>query len=311
MKKRWIVLLGILAVWLTVSLAAYINNTVTMKTMYLPEWKLSEDNPVQIKEIRIINKESKSPEIPDNIWNRLILKSNWVPDSAKYFLVRVIRFYSFTYDKSNSWILEASGCYLDADAEADVEVKSNFPDIDLKINGADVVTQGMSSRGNEESNFRLFTARAQNIGHNVKSIEILWEWNGKNGQQTYTNDFTSISYSFFDSKPGEYQNFDPEVAASEAFWNYLKGKDADGFALARSELEQKLMWIKGHEDMSVQTITRYVGNCAGFDGVMSVKFSCTLEPEITGIETTDVSQVFYLVQQNGKWKIIYIGPADC
>lgn len=204
----------------------------------------------------------------------MIFKSDWVPDSAKYFLVRVIHFYSFTYDKSNSWILEASGCYLDAD----VEVKSSFPDIDLKINGADVVTQGMSNRGNEESNFRLFTARAQNIGSDVKSFEILWEWDGKNGHQTYSNDFTSVSYSFFDSKPGEYQEFDPEVAASEAFWNYLKEKDADGFALARSELEQKLMWTKSHEDMSVQTITRYVGNYAGFDSVMSV---------------------------------IYIGPADC
>ena len=306
MKKRWIVLLGIFAVWLIVSLAAYINNTVNVKTMYISEWKLSKATPLQIKEIRLISKESKPPEFPDTFWNRLLFQLNWLPDSAKYFFAKVIHFYSFNNDTSNSWFLCASGCYLDTYFDS----KSDFPDIDLKINGADVVTRGMSSKGNEESNFRFFTARAQNIDQDVKSVEISWKWDGKQGHQTYGNDFISASYSFFDSKPKEYEGFDAEVVASEAFWNYLQEKDSGGFALSRSELEQKLIWAKGHEDMIMQPITRYFGNYAGFESVVSVTFNCILDPETTGPEKVDVSQVFYLAHQNGRWRVIDIGSPD-
>lgn len=41
---------------------------------------------------------------------------------------------------------------------------------------------------------------------------------------------------------------------------------------------------------------------------MSVKFNFILNPNTTGHDEADSSQTFYLVEQNGQWEIIDIGP---
>lgn len=146
--------------------------------MYIPGWHLSSNTPVQVKEIRLVNKKPEPKMIADNSVLRVVSESDWIPDNMKIALYKVINFYSFNYDTSGSWQLLVSGCYLDPEPGDLADL-----DIDIKVNSIDAVTQSMSSRGKEESNFHFFTAQAHNIASEITSIEVQWHWQGKNNIQ--------------------------------------------------------------------------------------------------------------------------------
>ena len=320
MKKRWGLLLGIVTSWLIVSSFFYLHHRVTAKTMVVPGWHIATTGPlVQIKEIRLVNK------IPKPIFSYepngikfSIYNSKWIPEKLKFYLSRLVSLYSLPYDTENSWHLEVSGIYL----EPDFKDSTESPKINLKIDGKNVVikgqsnmgnpvSNGQSTMGNPQSNFTFFTTKAQGVDPNISSIEVEWQLKGDKGRKVYENKFKTDSYSIFEIKPEEYKTFDPERAARDTLRNYLKGGTLETTSTLSPELGQKLQRIGQYKDtLAIRPYTIYLGKYKGYDSVFSVKMNYMLKRTKQENFKVDGTQVFYVVEKNGVWKVLDISDYE-
>lgn len=275
-----------------------------MKTLSLPGFVLNEKGPlVQIKEIRLSNKDWKNPEYTNltNEISKAILTTKQLPDSIKTNLVKALYFYSLPYNTRDAWFLEVSGVYLN-NSSTETEEWSNLT---LKADGNFLARQTVSNMGNTGSNLRFFTVKFPKVNPDFNSLEVEWNFQGNNGRAVYKNEFRTTTYSFFDSKPREHQGYNPERVASEAFWSYYSNRSTTNRIKLSKELIDKLIWAKKQKDIVIYSpYLSYLGDYKGFKNVVTVEMNYILEPKES--DKVDGSQIFYLIEQNGVWKIIDI-----
>lgn len=304
MKKRYVLLFAILALWIGISAFFYFQNKVTVKTMMVPGWQIDQNGPqVQIKEIRLINKEAKPFLFDENEKDirHSIIKLSWMPYQLKEPLLRIISFYSLSYDKTNAWYLEVSGIYLNPD-KGDT---SHQPEIGIKVNGVDKGIRGGGTLYQDNSNFMFFTTRADMVEPDIQSLEVRWQWKGDTGTQVFGKDFKTTAY-VFTSIPREYDDFDPEKAIVTALRRYLRDGNQTGFFEDKA-WEQKLEFIQPYtETMSTEASTNYIGKYKGYEHVFSVKMNYIFNPDNSVNQHFDGTQTFYAVEEKGAWRIIEI-----
>lgn len=294
-NKKWLILLITVTIWIVVSVFFYTEHLLTEKTMSIPGWEISQEDMVQVKEIRVFNKTLKGHQWPTGItlW---VFESELIPDRMKILYLRLVNFYRFRYKSDDAWYIEISGVY----PVLDPKDTTGMPEITIKVDGKYVYLFSMGNQGSEDSNFRFFTVRGKSVDPNIKKIEVTSRWNDKTKINLYETYFNTNTYSFFSPKPRDYDNFDPVLVANKYFWDYIKNRN--------DETIEQLKWTKEHilQGISISNPSaNYLGDYKGFRNVLTVRMNYILSHPAQ--EKVDGIQDFYLIERDGVLEVIDIG----
>lgn len=274
--------------------------------MKINEWKLEENLGVQIKEIRLINKDEKEKVSHSRI-ERNIFESK-LPYKYQLLLYKLLKFYSLPFEeiKNNNWRIEVMGVYLKPENGHDT------PHISLYADGEKAYYNGVTSISDMYSNIIFFKFKTKYVFPEPGSIRFEWFWKDDNKKiiKEYDADFLSSSI-YLNKLPDDFVELKLHNIASQVFNDFREGKSIKKF-LFNSDFESSIIkkfdWINQEDD--IRTFHRsmyptYIPSHQGYSNVLMVK---QYYKRNTDINNNIGEQNFYFVEDNkGEWKIVDIG----
>lgn len=307
-KKRWKVLVGLFAVWIMTTAYFYVQHVVTVKMASISGWQLSNENPVQFKEIRLVNKGPRDAELNGYIL-RVARIINYLPgETLKNLLLQPVLYYRSPYQRyTDGWELTVSGVYFKGESNFDFEnlnILSNDQIIKIFADGEQVFPH-MSQR-ESHGNLIYFTVGVPGVNPNVRSLKIEMNIGGKIVSGSFSPKFTTKSYGFFTRVPGYYDNISPEKTVMNEFWKIQQGKSVDSAVFQSPDLNNRLLWASGRKDLAINPEAGYLESYKNYQNVFTVSLKFALDKPTYSKYSSE--QVFYLVMANDKWVIVDITP---
>jgi len=315
-------LLGLLTIWLVISVYFYFQHRVMVQVMKVPAWSLDDpaNQGVLVKEIKVYRWEPQGDNFDSyDRWWPVLEFANKLPRSIrrKYsdFVGSVLYFYTDPYHKLEDGArrVEIIG-YILQGAPGGLE---NFNHPAIRVYSGEDLIAGVSSefgaQHSGDSNFLLFEM-GDKIYSSVKdSIKLTWQWdNGPTVTKSIINSrFEIKTYSFFNRPPRRYSNLRPVRKAYELINVYGAGKKEMVTSLVSTKVSEfpwhYIDWVKQQENYVSYAEANYYGKYKGFENVFTVDLSFARNAQEMDAGKGYEQKVF-LVDEDDGWKIVDVSP---
>ncbi len=305
LKKIIICLLGL---WLIVTAYIYVKDVITVKTMSVDGWNFSKENPVQIKEIRLINKRPGRIGIKGGFYYAVAVVKKIPGEKLKNFLIKTLHFYKAPCQKyEGGWELEISGVYLKKqsfqDDFLDPEMFRNKESVKIYTDGEQLSPHGLQVE--EGSNLAYFTVMTSKVNPKVSSIKIDIDMGEKHYTKVFSAKFNTKTFGFFSQRPSEFDSFSVRKVISDELQRVKQGQKSGTVEYKSHDLKDRLLWIRENKDLIRYVDLGYLENYKNNKNVFTVALKTVKERtknKFTG------EQRFYLIWDNNKWVIVDVTP---
>lgn len=312
-RKIFSVLLSILLIWVTITLYFYCQHIQKVKFIPLYENIQIGDTKVCLRELSLVNYKPRPFDFTNPPW--YIELSKRLPQSLIMPYYKMIAFYRSPYTvNAEHGIATLSGYVLSKDGER----LFGYPDkkIDIWLAGDYEVGYpgGTGTRNLGWDHFSFFHIEGNNVPLATQELSIMIndKVNNKDYKLPIKLDWQTKTYTFFNRKPSYGQAFDPAEKVKEFIDLQNQGAKEKLEQLILSDRLATIPWqYTKYDDWQLLNREENVSYQEKYQGLSDViTVTITFGEFIEGSFKGKARQQFYLIDHQGTWKIIDIGPAQ-